>query len=294
MDRFHQSMSWKFPTESGKHESNSNRGKTSEQSKGEQSKGWEASWHAERVTHGEPDSHAASGLPLGVAVGRSFFLPLHYTASYQYPLIVWFHSNGFNENQVDDVFPHISVRNYVGIGIRGTRAADSNGHRFDWHFSAAGIASAHESTCEAVEEAMRRFSIHPSRIVLAGYREGGTMAQRIALRDPERFAGVISLGGRIPQGGMGNLLQLRRRRLPMLWQWGQDNPQYNEENLKTDCRLIMSLGAELEIRQYPDDDEMNTSALGDVDAWIMRRIVAGSSIADSEQWASSPIAYSRN
>ncbi len=289
MDRFQSSMSWSFPTESGKHEPNSHSGKTSAQSKG-----WEASWHVERMAHEDTDAQAASGLPLGVAAGRSFFLPLHYTASYQYPLIVWFHSNGFNENQIDDVFPHISVRNYVGVGIRGTRAADTNGHRFDWHFSAAGIGAAHEATCEAVEEAMRRYCIHPSRVVLAGYREGGTMAQRIALRDPERFAGVISLGGRIPQGGMSNLLQLRRRRLPMLWQWGQDNPQYTEENLKTDCRLIMSLGAELEIRQYPDDDEMNTAALGDVDAWIMRRIVAGSSIADSDQWASSPIAYSQN
>ena len=58
------------------------------------------------------------------------------------------------------------------------------------------------------------------------------MALRIALRDPERFAGVISLGGRIPEGGMSNLCQIRRRRMPMLWQWGQENPQYTSENLK--------------------------------------------------------------
>ena len=107
----------------------------------------------------------------------------------------------------------------------------------------AAVVAAHDATCEAVDEAMRRFRIHPSRIVLAGYREGGTMAQRIALRDPERFAGVISLGGRIPQGGIRNLSQLRRRRMPMLWQWGQHNAQYTEENLKSDCRSAMSIGA---------------------------------------------------
>jgi phospholipase/carboxylesterase len=240
------------------------------------------------------DQFADSGLRSKLAAGRSFFLPLHYTPSYQYPLIVWFHSNGFNEHQIDRVMPHISVRNHIGIGVRGTRAADTMGHRFDWHDSPAAIVAAHDATCEAVEEAMRRFSIHPSRIVLAGYREGGTMAQRIALRDPEKFAGVVSLGGRIPQGGMRNLSALRHRRMPMLWQWGQDNAQYTQENLKSDCRLSMSIGAEVEIRQYLDDDEMNTVVLGDVDEWIMRRIVAGSSIADSQQWATNPVAYSNN
>ncbi len=290
MGRFHQSMSWSFPTESGKTESQSSGSVTPPSSKSTQS--W---WQSERLDEKSGvDQLDHSGLWSKFAAGRSFFLPLHYTPSYHYPLIVWFHSNGFNENQIDSVMPHISVRNYVGIGIRGTRAADTKGHRFDWHDSPAAVVAAHDATCEAVDEAMRRFRIHPSRIVLAGYREGGTMAQRIALRDPERFAGVISLGGRIPQGGIRNLSQLRRRRMPMLWQWGQHNAQYTEENLKSDCRSAMSIGAEVEIRQYPDDDEMNTVVLGDVDEWIMRRIVAGSSIADSQQWATSPVAYSSN
>jgi hypothetical protein len=58
--------------------------------------------------------------------------------------------------------------------------------------------------------------------------------------------------------------------------------------------MILSIGGELEIRQYPGDDEMTTVALRDIDQWIMRRIVAGTSIRDAEPWASEPIAYSRN
>ena len=290
MGRFHQLMSWSFPTESGETESQGSSSKTPSSSNASQS--W---WHSERREENlGVDQLDDSRLWSKFAAGRSFFLPLHYTPSYQYPLIVWFHSNGFNEHQIESVMPHISVRNYIGIGVRGTRAADTMGHRFDWHNSPTALVTAHDATCEAVEEAMRRFCIHPSRVVLAGYREGGTMAQRIALRDPERFAGAISLGGRIPQGGMRNLSQLRRRRMPMLWQWGQDNAQYTQENLKSDCRLSMSIGAEVEIRQYLDDDEMNTVVLGDVDEWIMRRIVAGSSIADSQQWATNPVTYSSN
>jgi phospholipase/carboxylesterase len=225
---------------------------------------------------------------------RSFFLPLHYTSSYEYPLVVWLHCNGFNENQIDHVMPYISLRNYVGVGIRGTRAADSFGHRFDWHDSPAAVAATHDAVVEAIDEAGERFSVHPRRIVLAGYRDGGTMALRIAMRQPDRFAGAISLGGRMPQGAIRNVNQLRQRRLPMLWQWGQGNADYTEENLKRDCRSSMIIGGQVEVRQYPGNDEMDTVTLRDVDEWIMRRIVSGSSVADSDRWATSPTLYSSN
>ncbi|NND96431.1 MAG: hypothetical protein HKN47_03770 [Pirellulaceae bacterium] len=109
---------------------------------------------------------------------------MHYESNYQYPLIVWLHSDGFNENQIDHVMPHVSTRNYLATGIRGTRAIDSVGHQFEWHNSAAAIDATHEKVLCAIDEVSDRYSIHTSRIVLAGYRSGGTMAMRIALRDP--------------------------------------------------------------------------------------------------------------
>ncbi len=225
---------------------------------------------------------------------RSFFLPLHYVETYEYPLVVWLHSNGYNENQIDHVMPHISLRNYIGVGIRGSKAADSAGHRFDWHASPAAIATSHDAVIEAIDEASERFSIHKSRIVLAGYGAGGTMALRIALRDPNRVAGAISIGGRMPQGAIRNVHQLRQRRLPMLWQWADFNADYSPQNLQTDCRSALTIGSQVEVRQYPGDDEMDTVVLRDIDDWIMRRIVSGSSVTTSDRWATSPTAYSNN
>lgn len=282
MGRFHQSMSWNEPTESG-----------SKQSNCESGGGQPSSSNPDDETPQETSFFAAESWS-HLTSHRSFFLPLHYTPSYNYPLIVWLHNNGFNENQIDHVMPHISVRNYIGVGIRATKAADSVGHRFDWHNSPAGISATQEAVSQAIEDAQERFSIHSSRIVLAGYHDGGTMALRIALREPERFAGAISLGGRMPQGSIRNLQQLRQRRLPMLWQWGSENTNYNDLNLKADCQLSMAIGSRVEVRQYPGDDEMDTVVLRDVDDWIMRQIVAESTIADSDRWATSPTLYSNN
>ncbi len=229
-----------------------------------------------------------------LAAGHCFFLPLHYTPSYDYPLIVWLHSNGHNENQIDDVMPHISVRNYIGVGVRASKAADSIGHRFDWHQSPAAISSAHEAIITAVDDALNRFSVHPKRVVLVGYRDGGTMALRIAMRQPDRFAAAVSLGGLMPQGAIRNIVELRKKRLAMLWQWGGAREEFTSDNLKADCQMAMAIGGKVEIRQYPGDDEMNTVVLKDIDQWIMRCVVNGSSTATSDRWASHPTAYSAN
>lgn len=296
MVRFHHSISWNTPSESG-----GAHGKASDQDShtdfhhldfginaiGEETQSSVSDCDGDSFDAGiDSRSHLRSH--------RSFFLPLHYTPGYQYPLIIWLHSGGFNENQIDQVMPHISVRNYIGVGIRGTRAADSSGHRFDWHHSPAAISATHDHVAEAWEEATDRFSVNPNRIVLAGFRDGGTMALRIAMRQPERFAGAASIGGRMPQGAIRNLNELRKRKLPMLWQWGKLNPDYTADSLKSDCRSAMSIGSDVEIRQYPGEDEMDTVVLKDLDEWIMRRIVSSSSVTDDQRWSSSPTRCSTN
>lgn len=308
MGRFHRSMSWNQPTESGPAESEQddaddpldttasfdpicsagtfqeNAANVGEWSEGDSPSG----------DSGDDRFAIEDNCYRRVVSHRSFFLPVHYVPTYEYPLIVWFHSNGYNENQVDHVMPHVSLRNYVGVGIRGTKAADSAGHRFDWHQSPSAIATSHDAAMEAIDEAMERFSIHMARIVLAGYGAGGTMAMRIAMRDPGRVAGVVSVGGRMPRGSIRNLNELRMRRLPMLWQWASGNPEYTPKTLQSDCRAAMAIDSQVEVRQYQGDDEMDTVVLRDIDDWIMRRIVSESSITTSDRWASSPTAYSNN
>ena len=209
--------------------------------------------------------------------------------------MVWLHSDGFNENQIDHVMPHVSTRNYLATGVRGTRAADSMGHRFDWHDSPAAIDAAHNKVLSAVDRVCDRYSVHRDRIILAGYRNGGTMAMRIAMRDPDRFAAVASLGGGMPQGGnvLANLKSLRKRSLPMLWQVATDSAWFDPRSLKADIHAAMLLRAKVEVRQYHSDDEMNTVALSDLNHWIMNRVVAGIP-AGAEPCESRPACFSSN
>lgn len=237
-----------------------------------------------------------SSISSWVRTPKSFFLPLHYEPSYRYPLIVWLHNDGFNESQINQVLPHISLRNYVAVGVRASRSIDASGHRFEWSESSASVGTAHDAVMAAVDEATERYSIHADRIVLAGYRSGGAMALRIAMREPTRFAGVISLGGTMPHNGswMNSLSALRRRRLPMLWQWATEGDHYRNENLDRDMRTAMLIRASVEVRQYVDDDEMSSVCLADLNRWIMRRVVAGDCCGELDAWASTPTSFSAN
>ncbi|MEM9646211.1 MAG: alpha/beta hydrolase-fold protein [Planctomycetota bacterium] len=209
---------------------------------------------------------------------RSFVLPMHYEPSYGYPLIVWLHDDGHNEHQLEQVMPHISLRNFVGVGIRGVRAADSVGHRFDWPQKQASIHAAWRRIDGVIEEAKQRFSVHDQRIILAGYGSGATMALRIALRQPNQFGGVVALGGRLPQQGrlFGDLNALRERKLPLLWQWATRGGRFSSEALTSDLKALMATRCQVEVRQYTDAEEMNTVTLADINDWIMRTVVSGS------------------
>lgn len=226
---------------------------------------------------------------------RRFFLPNRYEPNYRYPLIVWLHSDGHNENQISQVMPHISTQNYVGVGIRGSRSIDPVGHRFDWSFAPPALARCEDAVWQAIDDASARYSIHPERIFVAGYGVGGTMARRVALRHGKAFAGSISLGGRFPSGG-GVLSNLEAaRQVDHFWAVGTKSGSVSHDDLARDVELISAARLRMDVRRYTVDDEMVREVLRDVDAWVMRRVTGAASTPDpKETWDTVAVGFSDN
>jgi phospholipase/carboxylesterase len=240
--------------------------------------------------------HSAAMHGTAALQSQVFFVPLHYEPNYRYPLIVWLHSDGFNENQVCQVMPHVSMRNYLATGVRAPRSLDSAGHRFEWSHTPAAMEAARRSVLASVQRAANTYNVHPDRIVLAGYRSGGTTALHLAMQEPETFAAAVSLGGGIGsvQGAKLDMARLRRRRLPMLWQMSLESHWYDESRVASDVRTIAGIRTPLEIRQYCNDDEMNTAVLKDLDRWIMDHVVSGAPVGKLNEWDTSPTSFSDN
>jgi len=210
----------------------------------------------------------------------SLFAPVHYEKGYAYPLIVWLHGHGGNENQLIRVMPEISLRNFVGISVQGTEPVEkadgqiSEGS-YTWDCSEMGSLLARQRIMSAIETAQERFHIHPNRIMLVGYDRGGTTALRVALSEPTRFAGVASICGGLPQGRTPLKHLVEARKLPILFLIARTCRQYTQARLHDDLMLMFTAGMSISLREYPGNDLLRREMLSEVDRWGMEQIMSG-------------------
>lgn len=205
----------------------------------------------------------------------ALFAPLHYTSGYAYPLIVWLHGDGGDERQLQRIMPMVSMQNFVAVSPQGLGTGEpkpDEREHYGWRQEAGAIASAEQRVFDAIELARQKFNIHPRRVFLAGFDAGGTMAFRVAMSHPDRFAGVLSLCGAFPSGGkpFGNLIAARR--LGMFLATGRASAAYPSDKVCEDLRLLHTAGLSIVLREYPCGQELNAQMLADVNRWVMEQI----------------------
>ncbi len=208
------------------------------------------------------------------------FGPESYEPRYDYPLVVWLHSCASSEQELAAVMPELSLRNYVSCAPRGTVACDEDGKFFRWGKSAACAAIAEEIVFEAIALACRQFSVAKQRVFLAGFGGGGTMAWRIALRYPQRFAGVVSICGDFPQRNQPLMNIENARELPMLWMYGASSKQCGVNQVCETLPIMHSAGLKADMRQYPCGDELLSNMLTDMNGWVMERVTHQPSVSE--------------
>lgn len=198
------------------------------------------------------------------------FTPKHYERNYAYPLVVWLHGPHDDERQVTRVMPYISDRNYVAAGPRGTASAGADG--YTWSQQPDDIERAQLSVVAAIEGARRWLNVNERRVFLAGFGAGGTMAFRLALAQPGRFAGVLSLCGALPQTLRPLARYREARRLQVFLAAGREGSQYSEAQVCRDLRLFHVAAMPVCLRLYPCGDEVTTNMLSDMDRWMMEQV----------------------
>jgi phospholipase/carboxylesterase len=207
------------------------------------------------------------------------FTPLHYERNYAYPLVVWLHGADESEQQLARVMPLVSLRNYVAMAPRGTVSGACKSTAFCWQQSGEQIAAAEERVLECLAIARQRFNIRSDRVFLAGHGCGGTMALRLAFRNPDQFAGVVSFGGRFPSGHAPLARLNAARRLAILLGCSRASQRYTTEMFCHDLRLIHAAGVPaITVCQYPGDDGLQPRMLADMDRWLMEQITGGGGV----------------
>jgi phospholipase/carboxylesterase len=200
------------------------------------------------------------------------FLPTGYEPRYPYPLLVFLHGHGGNEEQVLKLAPSLSRRNYVCIGLRGLQRLECRADGrwgYAWGLDEAATTDVEDYVLGAVEQTRRSYHVHSERIYLAGFREGATLAYRLGLTFPERFAGVISLNGMMARQG-GPLLRLpEARSLRVFIGHGIANAVVPLSMARRDFRLLYTAGLSVQMHTYPATHRLHVDMLRDINRWVM-------------------------
>lgn len=197
-------------------------------------------------------------------------LPEVYEPGYSYPLIVWFHGPGENEEEIFRVLPDISERNYIAIALRGDRPANGG---WEWTTGELGPSALADKLEEAIARLGEKFSINPDRVFLAGAGSGGTTAIALLMERPELFTGAASLRGEFPAitQPLARFRGLRGRRI--LLSTTLDCPDVKVVDTVSTGRLLHSAGMHVGTRIYQKlDGETSIKMFRDVDHWIMDSI----------------------
>jgi phospholipase/carboxylesterase len=124
---------------------------------------------------------------------------------------------------------------------------------------------------EFISEALTQYGGDPDRTVILGFSQGGSLAYRIGLGDPARFAGVAALSTWLPDEAeaaatAGDALSA----LPVIVQHGTSDPAVGIDRGQDSRDRLEALGVQLEYLEYDMQHQIGAESLGDLSMWCMR------------------------
>jgi phospholipase/carboxylesterase len=205
------------------------------------------------------------------------FLPMGYEPNYAYPLIVLLHAHGGSDEQVLRLAPRISRRNCIYVSLRGPVALndrDDDGLPvYGWGEPGEHDSHVREYLLKAIEQTRLEFHVHSERVYLAGIGEGASVAYRLALGMPQKFAGVISMNGTLPRPAEGPLFRDDEvKDLRVLIAHGAANEVVPLELARRDFLALYGAGADVTLSTYPCTHTVHPNMLRDINRWVIRNV----------------------
>lgn len=124
-----------------------------------------------------------------------------------------------------------------------------------------------------LDEAEKTFPIDRERLFLLGFSQGGAMGYELALRDPERFAGLVALSTWLP-AALADTLEKKpeHEKLPVLVVHGTTDPLLEVEKARESREILRGLGVAMTYREFEMAHEIRPEALRLVQKWLDARL----------------------
>jgi phospholipase/carboxylesterase len=135
---------------------------------------------------------------------------------------------------------------------------------------AAGVRASQAQVEELIAREKAR-GVAASRIVLAGFSQGGAIALQAGLRHAERLAGIMALSTYLPLAGtLAAEAAPANRATPIFMAHGQYDPLIPIERAAMSRRQLEAAGYAVEWHEYPMEHAVCAAEIADISAWLQR------------------------
>lgn len=200
--------------------------------------------------------------------------------------VIWLHGLGADGNDfvpivpelgipaskpVRFIFPHAPVRSVtINNGFRMRAWYDISGADLTNRADLAGVRES-QSQVEALVAHEKARGLPASRIVLAGFSQGGAIALYAGLRHAERLAGIIALSTYlVAPDKLGAEGSEANRGLPIFMGHGTADPVVRPEWGEASRRTLVALGYAVEWHTYGMPHSVCMEEVVAIGAWIRR------------------------
>ena len=170
------------------------------------------------------------------------------------------------------VFPHAPLRPVtVNAGYVMRAWYDIRSFTPEGRADAAGLAQSvgHVNGCLRHEIAR---GIEASRIVLAGFSQGGAVALATGLRFPQRLAGILALSAYLPfPQALATERSGANADVPILMCHGRLDPVVHVTLGQEAREVLTGLGYPIEWHEYPMQHEVCAAEIAEVGRWLGER-----------------------
>lgn len=136
----------------------------------------------------------------------------------------------------------------------------------------AGIRESEGVVKQYIEQQIAQ-GIPASRIVLAGFSQGGAIALQTALRYPQRLAGVLALSTYLPlHASVSAEASGANRDVPVLMCHGSYDPVVPLQLAEASRDILQGLGYRIEWQTYPMEHSVCMEEVAAISTWLQDRL----------------------
>ncbi len=126
-----------------------------------------------------------------------------------------------------------------------------------------------------LEAACERYPIARNKLVLLGFSQGGAVAYDVALREPERFAGVAALSSWLPEPLAASILvQDAHANLPVFIAHGTDDSMISIDKGRASRDALLKFHVPLTFHEYEMGHEILPETLRDLVHWLENKVLS--------------------